>query len=77
MLLQRKQDGPGYRITVNENTVEEYGFGGVEAEFGSFADACRGGRDADCNSPEEAVKDLMMVEACLKSGQNNGACVTL
>jgi len=77
MLLQRKQDGPGYRITVNENTVEEYGFGGVEAELLSFADACRGGRDADCNSPEEAVKDLMMVEACLKSGQNNGACITL
>jgi predicted dehydrogenase len=76
LLLQRKLDGPGYRITVNENKVEEYGFGGIEAELLSFADACRQGRDADCNTPDEAMKDVMFVEACLKSGQNNGECIT-
>jgi predicted dehydrogenase len=77
VLLQRKLDGPGYRITVNDNEVEEYGFGGIEGELLSFADACRRGRDVDCNTPEEAMKDLMFVEACLKSGQNNGKRITL
>eukprot|EP00978_Attheya_sp_CCMP212_P012007 scaffold29773_cov51-Attheya_sp.AAC.3 len=50
---------------------DNMGFEVSRVDLLSFADACRRGRDADCNTPEEAMKDLMFVEACLKSGQNN------
>lgn len=73
VLLQRKVNGPGYQLTVNKGAAEEFGFGGIEAEFLGFAAACRDRQEHDINTPEEAVKDLAFVEACLESGKNKGA----
>lgn len=75
MLLQRRQDGPGYRISVN-GKEETFGFGGIDGEFLGFANACRG-LEEDRNSPEEALRDLAFVEALLDSGKENGAFKTV
>lgn len=72
VVLQRRLDGPGYRLTVNDKDGENLGFGGIDGEFLAFAAACRG-EQSDCNTPDEAVKDLAFIEACLQSGKNNGA----
>jgi len=57
--------------------VEEYECGGIDGEFKAFAEACSQGRGqqekhAYINTPDEALKDLAFVEACLKSGQKKG-----
>jgi predicted dehydrogenase len=73
VLLQRKLNGPGYQLSVNKGPAEEFNFGGIDAEFLGFAAACRNQQSDDINTPEEAIKDLAFVEACLESGKNNGA----
>lgn len=79
VILQRKLDGPGYNLIVNNNEVQEFGFGGLDAEFWSFAEACENSSRKEChrNSPEEAMMDLALVEACLDSGKEDGEQVVL
>ena len=85
LLLQRSTSQPGYNLIVtkgtgkNATTVmdEFYKFGGIEKEFVAFAEACRS-RDRsldDKNTPEQALRDLELVEALLKSGKQSGALV--
>jgi predicted dehydrogenase len=78
VLLKRK--GPGYTIQVNNSEEPTFvGFGGIEAEFLAFAAACQHspGRELDVNTPEEALRDIQFVEACLISGQQGGKSVTI
>jgi len=90
VVLQRKtsnEDGPpGYYVTVNGQTKEEFGYAGIEHEFEAFGKACRQKDEetttsndipVDWNSPLEALKDLAFVEACLESGKNGGQVVVL
>ena len=51
---------------------EDFGFGGIPAEFLAFNTACQG-IGFDRNSPEEATRDIAFIEACLLSGRNAGA----
>jgi predicted dehydrogenase len=73
--LSRREDGPGYRLTVDTNdgtrTDEDFEFGGLDGEFLAFAAAAKQ-QAKDRNTPLEALLDLALVEACLLSGQNNG-----
>ncbi len=75
LTLSRKTDGPGYKIQVFRNSSliadEEFGYGGLHAEFFAFAQSCRG-NGIDCNNPVEALNDLAFVEACLESGKKKG-----
>lgn len=84
IMLQRKLDGPGYNLIVHnaakeKREVEEFGFGGLDAEFLAFAEACGNSSNKEChrNTPEEAMMDLSLVEACLNSGKENGKQVVL
>ena len=78
-------------IVLDENgqelSKEEFSYGGIEREFVAFADACQTRRAVasvdrvedfgDWNTPMEAMKDIELVEACLKSGLANGKPIRL
>lgn len=67
-----------------EDGTEEtnYSFSGIENEVLAFGKACYTSQqsqeeaqqlfDIHYNTPDEAVKDLRFVEACLLSGKKNG-----
>lgn len=76
-----------------EYSQEDFKYGGIENEFIAFADACHSRREksmrsdnsmdseedafGDINTPLEAMHDLELVEACLKSGKEKGKPIPL
>lgn len=71
--LDRTADG--FRVTVNGHD-EFFALSGIENEYRAFLDSCRG-KIMDINTPENARKDLSLVEACLLSGSKKGETVNV
>jgi len=70
-LYRRFGQSFGYTVVDVEGNKVDYAFGGIEAEFLRFAGACRN-MGEDINTPEEALRDISLVEACLESGKAGG-----
>ena len=86
ILLRRSTIRPGYDLIVtkgmgrSEIVEDEFlEFEGLDNEFLAFAMSCRRGLgcDRDENTPEEALKDLELVQALLESGRQRGVTITL
>lgn len=71
VILRRGE--PGWQVvTIGETErVEEFSFSGIEGEYEAFGRAILDKRE-DRNTPQEALRDLAFVEACMKSAQQNG-----
>ena len=76
VVLQRRGDDQGFDLVINENDAKEerkeefqnFVFFGLDAEFLSFAKACkrrRSNQKLHRNTPEEAMMDLALVETLL------------
>lgn len=83
VLLQRSTTQPGYNLIVTkgmgkatEVTEEFLKFQGLDNEFLAFAGACQH-QAVDKNVPTEALRDVELVEALLKSGKQGGALLKL
>lgn len=50
---------------------------GVKQEIKAWAESLEQGKRNEMQSPEEALKDLEILEACLRSGENEGSPVEL
>ncbi|KAK3984891.1 oxidoreductase-like protein [Cladorrhinum sp. PSN332] len=72
-VVAKKSDGSG-----NEETTKEFGWSsGVKAEVAAFAQAIEDGRVAPSQTPEEALKDLEILQKLLESGAAGAALKTI
>lgn len=70
-----------YRLSV-ENASNRYHqdipFGGLDSDILAFSDSIQYGRHAPrFNTPQDALQDLELVDACLESGKLNGARIIM
>eukprot|EP00980_Cylindrotheca_fusiformis_P029666 scaffold23675_cov108-Cylindrotheca_fusiformis.AAC.4 len=80
MVLSRIENGPGYRLLVENAGTRYYqdiAFGTLEGEMLAFSDSIQHVSVPRYNTPREALRDLEMVEACLESGKLGGSKIIL
>lgn len=71
-VVTRSLDGAGKDVSRKEEAVSSFG---VAEEVAAFAEAILTGNMDQRISPEEALGDLMMLEAMLRSGESRGVVV--
>lgn len=74
VVVRRKGEDGESREEVKEFPDEG---SGVKQEVAAWAESLVSGKRDEMQSPEEALKDLEVVEACLKSGEEGGRGVEL
>lgn len=70
--VRRSETGDDVRDTLNIDMNQ-----GVLAEFEAFAESVELGRINERQSPEEGLKDLVLLEALLRSGEEGAAVKTV
>jgi len=66
------------KVTIGDKTEEiEDERSGVPPEVRAWGEALSAGKVNERQSPEEALADLELIEACLRSGEQGGKAITL
>ena len=68
----------GSKVTLKGETTDvEDERSGVPPEIRYWGEALAAGKSNESQSPEEALADLEIIEACLQSGEQDGKAIQL